>query len=473
MSDRVAHPAARPDELGCQLVAAMSVLLHRYTDRSQLVVGYVSAAEDELRPLPIQVTGDTAFTELLERVRTGLAQPRGPDHDARHTDAVVAITRDPAQGPLHEWWLFARRGANGLDLALRGGGAAGNADSTRSLVVQLRTLLSAALADPDTPIAALPMLTERERRRLVIEFNDCAAPYPRACVHELIAQQAGRTPEAIAVQYEDERLTYAELEERANQLAHHLVDLGVGAEVLVGICTTRSLEMIVGLLGVLKAGGAYVPIDPAYPADRQAYMLTDSKAPVILTQEGLRDSLPAGAAQIVCLDSDWPAIAQLPTDPPAVVSDPEQLVYVIYTSGSTGRPKGVQIPHHALVNLLTSMRQKPGLAAQDVVVAVTTLSFDIAGLELYLPLTTGARVVVAPAEVTEDPQALSALLERTQATVLQATPTTWRMLVDSGWPGRPGMKALCGGEALPVALADRLVAAGLELWNMYGPTETT
>src|SRR5439155_21396752 len=169
---------------------------------------------------------------LLERVRTGLAQPRGPDHDARKTDAVVAIGRDPAQGPLHEWSLFAQCGASGLDLALRGGAAA-NADSGRHLVDHLRTLLGAALADESTPIAALPMLTEPERRRLLIEFNDCAAPYPRAGLHELIAQQVSSTPEAIAVQYEDEQLTYAELEARANQLAHHLVDLGVGAEVLV------------------------------------------------------------------------------------------------------------------------------------------------------------------------------------------------------------------------------------------------
>ena len=316
-------------------------------------------------------------------------------------------------------------------------------------------------------------LSESERRRLLIDFNDTAAPYPRACLHELIAEQARRTPGTVAIEFGEERLTYAELEGRASQVAHHLLDIGVEAEVLVGICTTRSLEMVVGLLGILKAGGAYVPIDPAYPADRQAYMLSSSEAPVIVTQGALRDSLPASDAQIVCLDTDWPQIAQRPNIAPTVAADPEQLAYVIYTSGSTGKPKGVQISHRALVNFITTMRAKPGLVAEDVLVAVTTLSFDIAGLELYLPLTTGARVVIAPAAATEDPRALSALLERTQATIMQATPTTWRMLIDGGWSGRPGMKALCGGEALPVALADRLVEAGLELWNMYGPTETT
>jgi amino acid adenylation domain-containing protein len=318
-----------------------------------------------------------------------------------------------------------------------------------------------------------PMLTEAERQRLLVDFNDTAAAYPRQCIHELIAAQASATPDAVAVEFRDERLTYAELEQRAGRLAHHLIDLGVGPDVLVGICTVRSLEMVVGLLGILKAGGAYVPVDPTYPADRQEYMLTNSEAPVIVTQESLRASLPPGHAQVVCLDTDWPAIARHPTAPPAVAADPEQLAYVIYTSGSTGKPKGVQIPHRALVNFITTMREKPGLTAQDVLVAVTTLSFDIAGLELYLPLTTGARIVLSPAETSEDPRALAALLERTQASVMQATPTTWRMLIDGGWPGRKGMKALCGGEALPVALADRLVGAGLELWNMYGPTETT
>jgi amino acid adenylation domain-containing protein len=316
-------------------------------------------------------------------------------------------------------------------------------------------------------------LGEQERARLLVELNDTAAPYPRACLHELIAQQAATTPDAVAVECGEERLTYAQLDASANRLAHHLLDLGVGPDVLVGICTRRSTAMVVGLLGILKAGGAYVPIDPTYPAERQTYMLESSQAPVILTQQELRDSLPVGDARVVCLDSDWAAIAERPSTPPEVVSDPEQLAYVIYTSGSTGNPKGVQIPHRALVNFLTTMRERPGLSAQDVLVAVTTLSFDIAGLELYLPLTTGARVVIAPSETAEDPRALAELLDRAHATVMQATPTTWRMLVDSGLADRPGMKALCGGEALPVALADRLVEAGLELWNMYGPTETT
>jgi amino acid adenylation domain-containing protein len=318
-----------------------------------------------------------------------------------------------------------------------------------------------------------PTLDEQERRQLLVGFNQTAASYPHRCLHELFSEQAALTPDAIAVEVGEQQLTYEQLEAQANRVAHHLVSLGVEPEQLVGICVTRSAEMVVGLLGILKAGGAYVPVDPSYPAERQSYMLSNSEAPVVVTLDALRDELPATNARVVSLDGERSEIEARPATPPELAADPEQLAYVIYTSGSTGKPKGVQISHRALVNFLTTMRERPGLSAQDVLVAVTTLSFDIAGLELYLPLTTGARVVIAKSEATEDPRALAALLERSEATIMQATPTTWRMLLDGGWPGRVGMKALCGGEALPVALADRLVSAGLELWNMYGPTETT
>ncbi len=318
--------------------------------------------------------------------------------------------------------------------------------------------------------AAVPALEESSR--LLREWNRTAAPYPRRCLHELIAEQVEETPEAVAIECGDQRLSYRELDARANQLANHLVTLGVGAGVLVGVCVERSLEMLVGLLGTLKAGGAYVPIDPAYPVERQAFMLESSEAPIVLTQEQLVASLPAGEFAVVCLDRDWPAIAALPSAAPASHGDSEQLAYVIYTSGSTGKPKGVQIPHRALVNFLWTMRERPGLEREDVLVAVTTLSFDIAGLELYLPLIIGARIVLARQE-TSDPRALASLLDRAGATVMQATPTTWRMLLDSGWKGRDGLKVLCGGEALPLAIADGIVGLGLELWNMYGPTETT
>ena len=468
-TDRIVHPLSREDELGAQLLAALAVVVHRYSERSQVVLGYRSGDGQPARHVLLDLAGEDTFAELLARVGSTLGASAGQGGDP---DVVLVIGAEVPEVPIGECLLHARAGADGLELEHRGGDAVQGVEGA-ALVGHVLTLLQAALADPSTPIAVLAMLTEPERRRLLIELNDTAAPYPSECLHLLIAQQASSTPDRVAIEFENQQLTYAQLDSRANQLAHHLLDLGVGPEVLVGICTTRSLEMVVGLLGILKAGGAYVPIDPTYPADRQAYMLSNSMAPVVVTQSQLRDSIPPGSADVVCLDSDWPEIAQRPSAPPAVAADPEQLAYVIYTSGSTGKPKGVQISHCALVNFLTTMRQRPGLSEHDVLVAVTTLSFDIAGLELYLPLTSGARIVIAPAAATEDPRALSALLESTEASIMQATPTTWRMLIDGGWPGRPGMKALCGGEALPVALADKLVGSGLELWNMYGPTETT
>ncbi len=282
-----------------------------------------------------------------------------------------------------------------------------------------------------------------------------------------------RTPDAIAVGFGDHRLTYRELDARANRLAHRLRSLGVGPETLVGLCVERSAEMVVGLLGVLKAGGAYVPLDPAFPSGRIAMMLDDARVKVLLTEQALRESLPAGEAEVVCLDSDWSGIDEEPDTPPDVVVSPDNLAYVIYTSGSTGRPKGVQISHGALTNFLTSMAGLLGVNERDVLLAVTTLSFDIAALEMYLPLTVGARVEIVPRDVAADGARLADRLAEGDVTILQATPATWRLLLEGGWQGTPNLSILCGGEALPRALADRLIDKGKSLWNLYGPTETT
>jgi amino acid adenylation domain-containing protein len=303
--------------------------------------------------------------------------------------------------------------------------------------------------------------------------SDTARPYPAACLHELVLAQAAETPERVAVADEHGRLTYGELADASSRLARHLRKLGAGDETLVGVCLERSTDLLVALLAIHQTGAAYVPVDPGYPAERQAYVLGDAAAPLVVTQSSLVERLPQTGARLVLLDGDRAEIEREPAEPLGLPASPEQLAYVIYTSGSTGKPKGVEIPHRALVNFLWTMRERPALGPDDVLVAVTTLSFDIAGLELYLPLVTGARVVVASSETASDPRRLSALLDSSGATVLQATPTTWRMLLDIGWRGRPGLKALCGGEALPAELAARLVECGLELWNMYGPTETT
>jgi amino acid adenylation domain-containing protein len=319
-------------------------------------------------------------------------------------------------------------------------------------------------------------LTLEEKRALVAKLLREKAAAGRAVpglVHRMIEEQAARTPDAVAVAADGRCLTYRRLNARANRLARRLRALGVGPEVLVGLCTSRSPDMLVALLAVLKAGGAYVPLDPHFPADRLAFMIADAKAPVLITEERLRGALPEDAARVVCVDSDRAAIdeesdANLAGDP-----DPTNLAYVIYTSGSTGRPKGVQVPHAALANLLASMRRILGIAADDALLAVTTLSFDIAALELLLPLIVGGRVELVERDVAADGPRLIDRLDDPAVTFLQATPATWRLLLEAGWRGKPSLTMLCGGEAMPRALADRLLETGAALWNVYGPTETT
>ncbi|HEX8273213.1 MAG TPA: amino acid adenylation domain-containing protein [Longimicrobiaceae bacterium] len=304
----------------------------------------------------------------------------------------------------------------------------------------------------------------------VPEWNRTEMDYPRhLCLHQLVEAQAAAAPDRVAVEGGDGALTYAELDRRAGAVAAGLRARGIGPESRVAIFVDRSAGMLAALLGVLKAGGAYLPLDPAYPADRIAYILEDSGARAVLTERALAGALPAFAGEVVLLDEIPAGDAGAAGAPVA----PENLAYVIYTSGSTGKPKGVQVPHRAVVNFLHAMRERPGLAADDVLLAVTTLSFDIAGLELFLPLAVGARVVVASREAAADARLLAERIASSGATAMQATPATWRMLLASGWGGHPGLRALCGGEALDGELARRLRPQVAELWNLYGPTETT
>jgi amino acid adenylation domain-containing protein len=338
-----------------------------------------------------------------------------------------------------------------------------------------QTLLEEAVAAPDQPFTTLPLLTAPERQQLLLEANATARPdFLDQCYSPLFEAQVERTPDATAVIDEaGASLTYRQLNERANQLAQYLRQQAVGPEVLVGLCVDRSVDMLVGLLGILKAGGAYVPLDPTYPTERLAFMLEDSQATVLVTQEALRAQLPVGNLKVVSLDGDQASLAQQPRENLPLAAEPDNLAYVIYTSGSTGKPKGVQVLQRALVNFLRSMQQQPGLTADDRLLAVTTLSFDIAGLELWLPLLVGAQIILISRDTAANGAALAQALERSQATVMQATPVTWRLLLETGWQGNPTLKALCGGEALPQDLARQLLTRCGALWNLYGPTETT
>ena len=338
----------------------------------------------------------------------------------------------------------------------------------------LRTVLADIGADPHRRVSELNLLTPAERERLTVPWNDDETEdYSQTGIQLLFESQVERTPLAPALVFEQTTLSYDELNRRANQLAHHLRRFGVGPEVIVGVCLSRSVNLMVAILGILKAGGAYLPLDPAYPSQRLSFMVSDSRMRVLLTTTGLWETPVAAAVQVVNLDGESNRIATENTENPSAEVSGENLAYVIYTSGSTGTPKGVQIPHAAVVNFLLSMSREPGLNAQDSLLAITTLSFDMAGLEIFLPIVTGARLVLASRETAADAQQLSSSLERHRVTVMQATPATWRMLIEDGWPGRAGLKALCGGEAWGRALAEQLLSRSAELWNMYGPTETT
>jgi amino acid adenylation domain-containing protein len=500
--------------------AALDTLLYRYSGSDDILLGIPLADRDrqELQSvvgfllhthvLRARLAGEMSFRDLLSRVQKAVLDLYV--HRAAPFDQVVRklqLERNLSYTPLFQvmlnWrdrdqslpfigleglaiesmmataatskfdlYLFATDNGDEIWLELEYNADLFNEDRIARMLNHYQVLLESAAEDPAVSIAKLRFLTTDEYQQIVVDWNRTDWNYPEdESLDGLIDAQIKRTPDATAVVFRGEQLTYRQLGDRADQLASYLQELGVGRNILVAICVERSLEMMVGLLGILRAGGAYLPLDPTFPPDRLAFMLKDAQPLVLLTQEKLRALLPSQKGHVVSLDA-------IPAEPPRHPIKPSgrrssDLAYVLYTSGSTGTPKGVQIQHSALVNFLTSMQREPGITADDTLLAITTLSFDIAGLEFYLPLSVGARLVIASSEAVMDGRQLSALMKGCAATVMQATPVTWRMLLDSGWPGRPALKILCGGESWGTDLADELLPRCQSLWNMYGPTETT
>lgn len=336
-----------------------------------------------------------------------------------------------------------------------------------------RAMLSALAADMSLKIAELPMHNDAELNWLIEALNDTRAGFPSdVFVHDLISAQAAKTPDATAAACGDRSMTYVALDARANQVARYVRRIAPGFGQRIAIATDRSLDMLAALIGIMKAGHTYVPLDPTHPPARLRQTLDAADVCALVCDSGDIAALAPQGVKVVNLTTD--AIHQEANGAiePASI-DPEQAAYVIFTSGSTGVPKGVAVPHRAVVNFLLSMAKKPGFSASDVLVAVTTVSFDIAGLELYLPLIKGGQVVIADRETVRGGFGLVDLIDRSNATIVQATPSLWRILLEAGLKSRPGLKMLCGGEPLPRDLADALTATGGELWNMYGPTETT
>ncbi len=333
------------------------------------------------------------------------------------------------------------------------------------------TLLDGIAAAADTHISRLPMLTDAERHQLLVEWNDTCREYPHECVHRLFEAQVERTPDRVAAKFGDSEFSYADLNARTNQIARALVDAGVTPRSFVAICIDRSLGMIAGLLGILKSGAAYIPIDPGFPRERLDFMLEDCAAPVLVTTTKLAEKFAASNVRVVCIDVLEASIDRDAGNPQIPVTA-ENNAYVLYTSGSTGKPKGVPISHRSFSNLLSAMRTEISFTSDDVLLAVTTLSFDIAGLELFLPLICGGRVVLAD-EFVADGGRLTEAIAATRPTVIQTAPPLWRSLIASGWRGEPKLRIISGGEALTRTLADQLLDRVAGVFNAYGPTETT
>jgi amino acid adenylation domain-containing protein len=329
------------------------------------------------------------------------------------------------------------------------------------------TLLTSICADPAQKIADLPLLSADRERALLSPAAEIWQV--DECIHHLFERLVERTPDAIAVTSDGVSLTYAELNGRANAVAERLLAMGAGPDVLVALCMERSVGMMVGLLGILKAGAAYLPVDLRYPAERVAFILEDADVSLLITQRSLEATLPKHQAQVLFLDD----VTESRKENPAGGATLDHLAYVIYTSGSTGKPKGVEVLHRGVTNVIHSFQQRLHFGEEDVLVATTTLSFDIHVLELFAPLQAGSRLVIATDEQAQDAVLLMALLEASGATIYQATPVRYRMLLDAGWKGMPKLQLLCGGEKMSRDLADRLLPRCAALWNVYGPTETT
>jgi amino acid adenylation domain-containing protein len=334
-----------------------------------------------------------------------------------------------------------------------------------------QTLLEALAANAIQPISQLPLLTQRERHQLLVEWNNTTTDYPfDKCIHQLFEEQVALTPDAVALVFVGEQLTYGELNRRANKLAHYLQSLGVGPEVLVGICVERSFDMIIGLLGILKAGGAYVPIDPAYPTDRIAYMLDDSRLPVLLTQQKLVASLPEHQARVVCLDADWEEISVMPELPPQSDVTPENLAYVIYTSGSTGKPKGVLVAHRGLCNLALAQIKLFDVQPESRVLQFASLSFDASISEIVMAVCAGATLCLGTLQSLQPGQPLVRLLQEHSITHLTLVPSALAALPNEELPALQNI--IVAGEPCPTSLVAQW-AVGRRFFNAYGPTEST
>ncbi|HET6976591.1 MAG TPA: amino acid adenylation domain-containing protein [Pyrinomonadaceae bacterium] len=502
------------------LLAAWQVLVHRYSDQRDVVVGTPIAGRTRAEVegligffantlvLRTEISGELSFRDLLKRVKQvclgaysnqdlpfeKLVEELQPQRSLSHNPLVQVVfglrdaispgmelpglTMTPHELAGNTAKFDLTIDVEKTDTALKCS-AEYNADlfdpaRITRMLRHFAHLLHGVVANVDQPVSHLPLLSEAEYCELSVAWQASRRDFNlHESVHELFERQVQLSPDTVAVNFGDEQLTYRELNERANQLARYLLSLGVGPDSLVALALDRSLEMMIGLFGTLKAGAGYLPLDPDYPQSRLEYMMADSQAHILLTHEHLLERMPLDRDhQVVCLDRDWQIIAQHESTDLNTPIDAEQLAYVIYTSGSTGGPKGVMISHGSLTNLLDSMLEQPAIDVSDRMLATTTLSFDIAAVEMYLPLIAGACIELVSRDELLAPARLRQQMKHN--TIMQGTPSLWRTLVESGDWNEPGKyRVQCAGEPMSRQLAKQLVERADAVWNMYGPTETT
>ena len=500
------------------LATAIKVLLYRYSAQSDIVLGTVISQRERpelegiignfLNALVLRsdLSGNPSFCELLKRVRNvclsayshqdvpfqKVVKALHPDYQVNQNPMFqVAFTIDPPLVTADKlgWkafyfevdpeiskfditFYFLEEESEGMVLLTEYNTDLFDATTIKRMNGHLNTLLVGIVTNPNQSIAELPLLTESERHQLLVEWNNTQVDYPKdKCIHQLFEEQVERTPDAVAVVFEERKLTYHELNCQANQLAHYLQTLGVKPEVLVGICVERSLEMVVGLLGILKAGGAYVPLDPNYPTERIAYMLSDSAVPVLLTQSNLVEELPSTVGKLVLLDSDWDVIASETQENPVERVKADNLAYVIYTSGSTGKPKGVLIPHSGLVNLVSWHPRDFAISSSDRSTQLAGTAFDASVWELWPYLTAGSTIYLVKAETILNPEKLRDWLVLKQITITFVPTPLAEKLLALDWTENIALRTmLTGGDRLSRFREDSIP---FELINNYGPTENT
>lgn len=501
------------------LLAAFEVFLHQVTGQEEIIVGLPSAGQSAtgnyrlvghcvnllaLRSFP---KGDVSFKNYLAKRKTEVLDAY--DHQLYTFGSLLKklnISRDPSRIPLvpvmfnidmgmdndvefyglkHKLSSNPREFENfELFLNIAGHEEAPvfewsyntqlfKTESVKQMMESFTFLLQELVKQPEILIKNIPQLNAEEVTQQLRAWNNTKYPYPMYTpVHKIIAEQAGAIPNKTAITFGDQKISYKQLNEQANQLARILIAQGVQKGDNVGFSIDRGIEMVVSLLAIMKTGAVYIPLDPQFPLNRINYMLDDSKAVMLLLSEKYKGRYESAAKELI-LEEAWKELDHYEATDPNLMVDGNDLIYILYTSGSTGNPKGVQITHRNLVNFLLSMQKAPGVTAADKLLAVTTISFDIAELELFLPLVSGAEIVLASSADAKDGRVLLDIIKRENITIMQATPYTWRIMLEAGWDEKTPVKVLCGGEALPQELAEKLLPRASSLWNVYGPTETT